>query len=148
SIMDDIGFEQDPRFQGTVFHMLAEIGGYPSLRSQERIFKQWSTRIRSIASPQGLSALLRAFAAWDIDWAREAAQQVNSDKLAARIHAGAIADLEYSERLISALSRAGGHAAASAVITSLKSIPDLSRRLGLGQTARLVSVLADADSEF
>lgn len=148
SVMEQIAYEQNPQFQGTTFHMLAELGGMPKERVRQRVFDQWLTRIHTLSTPAGILALLRAFAAWNEDYAVEAARKVNIGRIAARMSHGAAADLDRAEALIGALFCAGGEAAGQELIDSLKQLRELPRRLGLNHVARLLSGLEQWDPAF
>jgi hypothetical protein len=141
AVMREIAHEQDPRFQGTTYHMLARLGGYPDVREIDDVFSRWKEDIKNITSPAGLVMLLRALAAWDFERTQILGDGLSSSRLGTRIRGGARQDLEWAEALIGTCMNLGRDDLADDLLDALPPAERIPELLGPLQTAHLITML-------
>jgi len=146
--MEDLAYEQDPRLQGDAFLRFAELGAVPPDRIQTRVFNRWLAQIATITSAAALTSLLRAFAAWSEDKAKEAASRLNTDRVARRIAEAARYDLDAIGGLIGTLNALGFREQALRFVAPLKQVDNLVTRAGLNRAATWLATLRSLDPSF
>jgi hypothetical protein len=144
-LLEDIAYEQEPRSQGSTFHRLTQIGGFPSLHLQNRVLGIWKDRFKTIASPAAIVSLLRTFEAWNPDSIYEWSGRINSEKLLRRLSGHAITDLEWTEALLAAMNYGDMTQLRDRIIAIVDDVEDLPARIGLSRATRLMAFLHPID---
>ncbi|HYK00365.1 MAG TPA: hypothetical protein VE974_01325 [Thermoanaerobaculia bacterium] len=138
--MRQIAHVQDPREQGTIFSMLAQLGAVPESDEINNVFGRWRVSIGNLTSPPALVMLLRALSAWDFDRTASLAANLPIDRIARRLETGSKYDLEWVEAFIGALRNLKCFEAADRILDALETLD--SRRLvavlGPERTAKLL----------